>query len=128
MPETIDTHKEIVKIRRDIEDIKRSQETNMQLTREKYEELVSKTLMGNETRVKVFLAVDGLRSRKEIQDVVGGTQPTVWRAIDYLESKGLIIKLDSTKRGSPIYAKPRWVHVLRMDDYVREHFSFQQEE
>ena len=128
MPETIDTHKEIVKIRRDIEDIKRSQETNMQLTREKYEELVSKTLVGNETRVKAFLAVDGLRSRKEIQDVVGGAQPTVWRAIDYLESKGLIIKLDSTKRGSPIYAKPRWVHVLRMDDYVREHFSFQQEE
>jgi len=128
MPETADTHKEIVKIRRDIEDIKRSQEADMQLGRQRYEELVSRTLAGNEIRIRVFLAVDGLRSRKEIQDEVGGSQPTVWRAIDHLESNGLIMKLESTRGGSPVYGKPRWVHVLRIDDYVREKFPIQPRE
>ena len=122
MPETIDTAKEIVKIKHDISDIKQSQEADMHLGREKYEKLVSITLAGNPTRIKVFLEVDGVKSRKEIQDEVGGKQPTVWFAIDKLEQNGLIIKLEETKSGSPIYAKPRWVKTLRIDDYVRETF------
>jgi predicted transcriptional regulator len=125
MPETIDTAKEIVKIKHDIADIKQSQEADMHLGREKYERLVSNTLAGNTTRIKVFLEVDGVKSRKEIQDVVGGKQPTVWFAIDKLEQNGLIIKLEETKSGSPIYAKPRWVKTLRIDDYVRKNFPIQ---
>lgn len=128
MPETPDTHREIVKIRREIEDIKRSQEADMQLNREKYERLVYLTLGSNETRVKVFLAVDGLKSRKEIQDEVGRSQATVWLAMDQLERYGLIIKLEETKAGSPIYGKPRWVHALRIDDYVKAQFPIQSRE
>lgn len=128
MPETPDTHREIVKIRREIEDIKRSQEADMQLNRDKYERLVSLILGGKETCVKVFLAVDGLKSRKEIQDEVGGSQPTVWRAIDRLERYGLIMKLEETKAGSPVYGKPRWVHALRIDDYVKAQFPIQPRE
>jgi len=128
MPETVDTAKEIVKIRHEITDIKQSQEADMHLNREKYEKLVSSTLAGNLTRVKVFLEIDGVKSRKEIQDNVGGKQPTVWFAIDHLEKHGLIINLGQTKKGSPIYGKPRWVKTLRIDDYVREKFPIQASE
>lgn len=127
LPETPQTHKEIVKIRREIENIKRSQEADMQLNREKYERLVSLTLGGNKKRARVFLAVDGLRSGKEIQAEVGVSQPTVWRALDHLERYGLVIKLEVSKAGSQVYGKPRWIHVLRMDDYVRSQFSIEQE-
>lgn len=106
---------------------KRSQEADMQLNREKYEQLVSLTLGHNEKRAKIFLAVDGLRSRKEIESEVEVSQPTVWRALDHLESYGLVIKLETSKTGSPVYGKPRWIHVLRIDDYVRSQFSIEQE-
>ncbi len=122
MPETVDTAKEIVKIKHEVQDIKQSQEADMHLNREKYEKLVSNTLAGNLTRIRVFLEVDGVKSRKEIQDHVCGKQPTIWFAIDHLEKHGLIIDLGTTKKGSPVYGKPRWVKTLRIDDYVREEF------
>jgi biotin operon repressor len=125
MPETSDTAREIINIKRDIREIKQSQEVGMYFNRDKYEKLVSDTLAGNVTRVRVFLEVDGIKSRKEIQDVIGGTQPTVWRAIDHLEKNGLIFDLEQTKGGSPIYAKPQWAKTLRIDEYVREHFPIQ---
>jgi len=128
MPETVDTAKEIVKIKHEVQDIKQSQEADMHLNREKYEKLVSTTIAANLTRIKVFLEVDGMKSRKEIQDIVGGKQPTVWFAIDHLERHGLIIDLGQTKKGSPIYGKPRWVKTLRIDDYVREKFPIQASE
>jgi Fic family protein len=125
MPETADTAREIINIKRDIREIKQSQEAGMHFNRDKYEKLVSDTLAGNPIRVKVYLEVDGVKSRKEIQDIVGGKQPTVWRAIDHLEKHGLIFDLEQTKGSSPIYAKPQWAKTLRMDDYVREHFPTQ---
>ena len=123
MPETVDTAREIVNIKRDIREIKQSQEAGMQFNRDKYERLVSDTLAGNPTRVRVFLEIDGAKSRKEIQDLVGGKQPTVWRAIDHLEKNGLTFDLEQTKGGSPVYGKPQWVKTLRIDDFVREHFA-----
>jgi hypothetical protein len=128
MPETVDTAKEIVKIRRDIQDVKYSQDADMQVNRERYLKLVDDTLAGNPIRIKVFLAVDGLRSRREIQGVVGEIQSTVWRAIDLLESKGLINQLEETKSGSPIYAKPRWARTLRIEDYVKDKWKLPEEQ
>jgi hypothetical protein len=128
MPETVDTAKEVVKIKHEIQDIKQSQEADMHLNRKKYEDLVSSTLAGNLSRIKVFLEVDGVKSRKEIQNDVGGKQPTIWFAIDHLERHGLIIDLGRTKKGSPVYGKPRWVKTLRIDDYVREKFPIQTSE
>ncbi|MCL5986929.1 MAG: hypothetical protein M1371_10280 [Actinobacteria bacterium] len=125
MPETIETANEIVKIKHDIAEIKQSQEADMHIEREKYEKLVLDTIARNPIRIKVFLEVDGLKSRKEIQDIAGGKQATVWRAIDKLEENGLIIKLEQTKSGSPIYTKPKWVKTLRIDDCVRKNFSNQ---
>jgi Fic family protein len=123
VPETIDTAKEIVKIRYDINDIKQSQEADMQLNREKYEKLLSDALANNPIRIKVYLQVDGIKSRKEIQDLIQCPQPTTWVAMDHLEKYGVIIKLEQTKNGSLVYGKPRWAKTLRMDDYVREKFQ-----
>lgn len=119
MPETIDTAKEIVKIKQDIRDVKQSQEADMYLNRAKYEEMVSRALSGNPVRIKVFLQIDGIKNRKEIQDSVSEIQSTVWRAIDYLESHGLVFALEITKGGSPVYDKMRWIKTLRLDDYVK---------
>lgn len=120
MPETVDTAGEIVKIRREIMDIKQSQEADMHLNREKYQKLVDSVLKGRQSRIKIFLEIDGMKSRKEIQVTVSGDQGNTWRTMDALESVGLIVKLEETKGGSPIYAKPRWARALRIDDYVRE--------
>lgn len=115
----VDTHREILRIKREIIDIKQSQEANMQMNRENYEKFVVGVLSGKQNYARVFLMVDGLKSRREIQDIVPMSQPTVWRAINYLEKYGLILPLEDTKDGSPIYAKPRWVRVLQINDYVR---------
>jgi len=120
LPETVDTAGEIVKIRREIMDIKQSQEADMHLNREKYQKLVDSVLKGRQSRIKIFLEIDGMKSRKEIQVTVSGDQGNTWRTMDALESVGLIVKLEETKGGSPIYAKPRWARALRIDDYVRE--------
>ena len=120
MPETVDTAGEIVKIRREIMDVKQSQEADMHLNREKYQKLVDSVLKGRQSRIKIFLEIDGMKSRKEIQVTVSGDQGNTWRTMDALESVGLIVKLEETKGGSPIYAKPRWARALRIDDYVRE--------
>jgi len=132
MPETIDTAKEIIKIKKEIQDIKQSQEADMYFRRNEYEELVANVMSGNLIKIQIFLSVDGLRTRKEIQDLVkrdvGGSQPTIWRAFDTLEANGLIYKLEETKNNSPIYAKPRWVKNLRIDDYVKQKYASLQTE
>ncbi len=119
MPETVDTAKEIVKIRREIQDIQQSQEADMHLNEEKYKSKVLEHLKGKSFVVKVFLAIDGLRSQKEIQELLKAKQPNVSSAIDFLVSKGLIARLEETKNRSPIYVKPRWARALRIDDFVR---------
>jgi len=132
MPETVDTAKEIIKIKREIQEIKQSQEAEMHFNRSKYEELITLTLEGNKLRAEVFLEVDSLKSLKEIQEIImrtiGGSQPTIWRAFDHLEANGVIFKLEDTKNRSPVYAKPRWVKMLRIDDYVRQKFPKQEAE
>jgi hypothetical protein len=122
MPETEDTAREIINIKRDVRELKQAQEVSVHLDREKYIRLVQDAITGNPIRVKIFLEIDGLKSRKEIQERVGGTQSTVWRAMDHLDKNGLIYPLEETKGGSPVYAKHQWVKTLRIDDYVRTNF------
>jgi DNA-binding MarR family transcriptional regulator len=119
MPESIDTAKEIVKIRHEIQDIQQSQEADMHMNEEKYKNMVFQHLKGKPFVAKVYLAVDGLISQKEIGIVLKAKQPNVSTAIDFLVSKGLIVGLDQTKDRSPIYAKPRWAKALRIEDFVR---------
>ena len=123
MPETIDTAKEIITIKRDIKDIKQSQEADMQFKRADYEKLVSSVLKGSVIRVKAFLEVNGQKTMKEIQDNIGENQSATSKAFDKLEEYGLILKTEESRNRSPIYAKPRWANLLRMDDYVRRNFE-----
>jgi hypothetical protein len=58
MPETVDTAGEIVKIRREITDIRQSQEADMHVNTERYRKLVADNLKGKPFVAKVFLAVD----------------------------------------------------------------------
>ena len=67
----MDTAQEIVKIRREITDIKQSQEADMHLNEDKYHKLVSDNLKGKPFIAKVFLAVDGMTSQKEIGEKLG---------------------------------------------------------
>ena len=107
-------------MKREIQDIKESQEADMQRSRQLYEEYVLRIISGNSNRARVFLEVDGFRTRKEITDSLDISQPTVWRAFDYLENMGLIIPLGETRKSSSIYGKPRWVRTLRIDEFVKE--------
>jgi predicted transcriptional regulator len=120
MPESLDTAGEIVKIRREITDIRQSQEADMHVNAERYHKLVADNLRGKPFVAKVFLAVDDLTSQKEIGENLKAKQPNVSTAIDFLVSKGLIVSMEQTKNRSPIYGKPRWARALRIDDYVRE--------
>jgi len=128
MPETVDTAGEIVKIRREITDIRQSQEADMHVNEEKYRKLVYDNLSGKPFVAKVFLAVDGLTSQKEIGENLKAKQPNVSTAIDFLVSKGFIVSMEQTKNRSPIYGKPRWAKALRIDDYVREFTSETEEQ
>ncbi len=119
MPETVDTAKEIVKIRHEIQDIQQSQEADMHLNEDKYKKKILEYLKGKPFVARVFLAVDGMTSQKEIGEKLNAKQPNVSTAIDFLVSKGLIASLEATKNRSPIYGKPRWARALRIDDYVR---------
>lgn len=126
MPETSDTAREIINIKRDVRELKQAQEVSAHLNREGYIRLVQDALTGNPLRIRVFLEIDGLKSRKEIQAKVGAMQVAVWRAFDHLEKNGLIYPLEETKAGSQIYAKHQWVKTLRIDDYVRTNFPITQ--
>ena len=115
----MDTAQEIVKIRREITDIKQSQEADMHLNEDKYHKLVADNLKGKPFIAKVFLAVDGMTSQKEIGEKLNAKKQNVSTAVAFLVSKGLIASLEETKNRSPIYIKPRWARSLRIDDYVR---------
>ena len=114
------THKEILNIKKEIIDIKQAQEIDMQRNRDKYEDYIKEKLLGKKKYAEVFLQVDGLKTQNEIKDCVSFSQPTVSRAIKYLERNGLIINLEETRDKSPIYGKPRWAKVLYIDETVRE--------
>lgn len=115
----IDVQKEITEIKKDISDIKETQEVDIQRNRHLYEEHIRNYMRAN--YAYVYVKVDGLKSQKEITAILSDTisQPTVSRAIKHLLRYGLIKSLEETKNGSPIYGKPRWAKILQMDEYVR---------
>lgn len=123
MSESVDTANEIVRIKYDIQDIKHTQEADLHLNRDKYEALITKVLTNKPLLVKVYLAVDGTKSGIEIEQLVGGAHASVWRALGQLAGNGMIVDLEQTKGGSPIYGKPRWIRTLRIDEYVKKKFT-----
>ena len=130
MPETPESHASIKKIQKDIEELKENQQNNWHLNKEKYISLIKKVLEGNESRILLFLEIDGFRSLSEIiKDSFLSqyqlSQPTLWRASQKLVKGGLIKKVNMKSR-SPVYQWKPWIEVLNLDDYVRKNFLLEE--
>ena len=121
MPETPETHKEIVAIKAEIKDIKATQELNIRLNKDRYLSYVYKVIGSSKERALVFLAINGARTLAEVSKKTRIKPPNVTRAKKILEKGGLIYKLPD----SGIYAKPRWVQVLNIDEYIRSKFGIE---
>lgn len=127
MPETPETHKRITKIQKDVEELKQDREDTWHLDRDRYEELVKRTLSGDNKAITLYLEIDGVRCLTEIYEALQSkgsriSRMTLWRAEQKLLSGGLIRKIGKKKK-SPIYEKKRWAYALNMEDYVRKLFS-----
>ena len=118
-----ETHKEIIEIKKDIRELRASQDAEIQHDREKYEKLLHAALNDKDGRTaQILLLIDGFRSRKDIQDRTNIPQPTCWRKIDRLLSKEVIFPLEESKNSSPVYQQSRWFKKLRMDELVRSKY------
>lgn len=120
----IDIHKEIVKMRYELEEIKEELYDQWHENRERYEKRVDNALAGKPLRVKVFLVIDGIKSVKEIETEVKAPHASVWRAFTHLYRKGLTRKIGS-KSGSLVYAKKPWAKALNIDEYVRVKYQIE---
>jgi Fic family protein len=118
----INNHAEIVKMRNELEEIKEELYDRWHDDKERYLKRIDKALDNNKLRVKIFLAIDGIRSVKEIEAEIKSSHAGIWRAFQHLFKEGIVRKIGS-KSGSPIYAKKPWVKSLRIDDYVKEKYQ-----
>ena len=121
MAESPELHKEIVTIKVDIKDIKATQELEVLLNKERYIKYVEKVIGKSRERARVFLAVNGARTLKEISEITGIKLQNVSRSKKILEAHHLIYRLPD----SGIYAKPRWVRILNIDEYIRQKFNIE---
>jgi len=130
MPETPETHTRVVKMQKDIEELKEDVQDAWHLNRERYEKMLNGVLRGDSSSIILYLEIDGVRSMKEIEDALATagrkiSQPTLWRASQKLMKGGLVRKI-GVKSNSPIFAKKRWANALDMDGYVRTKFIQQE--
>jgi predicted transcriptional regulator len=123
MPETPETHKEIVEIKKEVRDIRQTQDAQIYQDRAKWEELLDKTVVDDVDLMRVLLAVDGTRSAKDIEKECAIYQMKCWRLLNQLERKGIISKAEETKKGSPVFVKSRWYRILRLDEKVQKKYS-----
>ncbi|MBE0512883.1 hypothetical protein IBX38_07520 [Candidatus Bathyarchaeota archaeon] len=118
------THKEIVNIKREVKDLRETVDFLL-LRPDNPIEYVTHVLGRSEDRVRVFLAINGRDSLREIAKKLPGVN--VPRCSKYLEKKKLIYKLDVPGR-SFVYRKPHWAHVLNIDEIVREDYGITNDE
>jgi len=126
-----DTHGRIVKLQKDVEEIKEELEDQWHERRPAYEERVRKALEGDKNGTTLYLEIDGVRALAEIErdlKAKGIRIPTMslWRAAKRLRKHGLT-KKEGAKARSSIYAKKPWAKALDMDSYVRTQILKQEE-
>lgn len=119
-----DTHKEIVKIKGELKDLRETVDFLL-LRPDNPVEYVKSVLGRSLDRVRVFLAINGRDSLKEIANKLPGVN--VPRCSKYLEKRKLIYKLDVPGR-SFVYRKPHWAHVLNIDDIIRKEYGITNDE
>jgi hypothetical protein len=117
-----DTHREIVEIKSELKEVRQTQDSEVHLQRQKWEDHLERVIDGNKRIVKVLLLVDGSKSAKQLITESGIPQPTCWRMLTKLEREGVVMKLDKMEKGSPIYKVARWYRILRLDDYLRKKY------
>jgi predicted transcriptional regulator len=123
MPETPETHKEIVEIKREVRDVKQTQDAQIFLERMKWEDLLEKALDDDTELMRVLLAIDGMKNAKEIEKELSIYQVKCWRLLNKLEREGIVQKAEETKKGSPVFVKRRWYRILRLDEKVQKKYS-----
>jgi|SRR5208282_4141249 len=123
MPETPETHKEIIEIKKEVRDIRQTQDAQIYQDRTKWEELLEKTLDDDVDLMRVLLVVDGTKNRKDIEKETMIYQMKCWRSLHKLEGAGIISKAEETKKNSPVFTKSRWYKILRLDDKVQKKYS-----
>lgn len=132
MPETPESEARIVKMQKDIEELKDFMRDNLHDRREAYEERVEKVLSKYPNCVTLWLEIDDIRSLMEIEnDLKSAGQPishtTLWRAAKRLLKAGLIKKV-AMKGRSPVHSKKLWAKELNIDEYVGKKFAEQESE
>ena len=115
-----ETHKEIVKIKRELKDLRETVDLSLVLKPDDLEDYVKGVLGRSMDRVRVFLAVNGKVSLKDIAKKL--PRVNVPRCSKFLEKKRLINKLDIPGR-SFVYGKPHWAKVLNIDDIIRKEYG-----
>lgn len=120
-----ETHKEIVEIKKDIRELRNSQDAEIQHDREKYIKLLEEGINNDPKTAQILLLVDGFRSKKDIETETKIPNATCWRKLDRLMSKEVIFPLEESKNSSPIYQQSRWFKKLRLEDYVKNKYHKQ---
>ncbi len=126
MPETPEAHKEIFEIKREVREIRQTQDAQIFLDRQRLEDHLFKLLDDNSRLMKVLLAIDGFKSAKEIERECSLPTMTCWRMLDKLQKEGIVTKLEETKKGSPVFVKARWYAVLRLDEKVQKRLTLRE--
>jgi len=120
-----DTHKEIVKIKSELKDLRETVDLSLVLKPADLVEYVKKVLGRSMDRIKVFLAINGRDSLKDISKKLPGVN--VPRSSKLLEKKRLIYKLDVPGR-SLVYRKPHWAQVLNIEEIIRKEYGITKDE
>lgn len=120
MPESPEAQKEIIEIKREVREIRLTQDAEIYQSRKKWEDYVFRLLRDNADMMRVLLAIDGSKSAKDLEKECNLYQVKCWRILDILQREGVIYKMEQTKKGSPVYSKSRWYKVLRLDEKVVE--------
>ena len=119
------THKEIVKIKREIKDLRETVDLSLVLKPDDLIDYVMRVLGRSIDRVKVFLAINGRDSLREIGRKLPGVN--VPRCSKFLEKRRLVYKLDIPGR-SFVYGKPHWARVLNIDEIIRREYGITHDE
>jgi hypothetical protein len=120
LPETPEAHKEIVEIKKEVREVRQTQDAGIYRERRDWEKLLWDTVGENRNLMRMLLVINGSKSKMEIETELNISHNMCWRLFDKLEAAGIISKLPETKNGSVIYAKLRWYNLLRLDDKIAQ--------
>jgi hypothetical protein len=124
MPESPELESRVVKLQKDVEEIKDELQDSWHERKDVYLSRIRNALGKNPNASQLFLQIDGTRSMNEIEDALmasGRSIPhvTLWRSSKILVSNGLV-KQVGVKGTSPVFAKKPWALSLSVDEYVRK--------